>query len=94
VTTQFSRTFPHPSDRCRFALPPSDGRRRTPIYSSPIPHISVCHSAPDALRGFGAVQWDIVLRRQFRVTERLGLQSRADFFNILNTRTSSARSTS
>ncbi|MGA7696440.1 MAG: TonB-dependent receptor, partial [Candidatus Sulfotelmatobacter sp.] len=38
----------------------------------------------NALRGFGATQWDITLRRQFRFTERLSLQFRGDFFNILN----------
>ena len=38
----------------------------------------------NALRGFGATQWDLALRRQFRFTERLSLQARGDFFNILN----------
>jgi len=38
----------------------------------------------NALLGFGATQWDITLRRQFRFTERLSLQARGDCFNILN----------
>jgi len=38
----------------------------------------------NALRGFGATQWDIALRRQFHFTERVGLQFRSDFFNIFN----------
>jgi hypothetical protein len=38
----------------------------------------------NALRGFGATQWDITLRRQFRLTERASVQFRGDFFNILN----------
>src|SRR5499425_668995 len=38
----------------------------------------------NALRGFGTTQWNITLRRQFRFTERLSLQARGDFFNILN----------
>ncbi|HWC20374.1 MAG TPA: TonB-dependent receptor, partial [Terriglobales bacterium] len=38
----------------------------------------------NALRGFGATQWDLTLRRQFRFTERLALQARSDFFNVLN----------
>ena len=38
----------------------------------------------NALRGFGATQWDVTLRRQFRLTEKFSLQTRADFFNILN----------
>jgi hypothetical protein len=38
----------------------------------------------NALRGFGATQLDLTLRRQFRFTERISLQARGDFFNILN----------
>ena len=38
----------------------------------------------NALRGFGATQLDLTLRRQFKFTERLSLQARADFFNIFN----------
>jgi hypothetical protein len=38
----------------------------------------------NALRGFGATQWDLTLRRQFRFRERVSLQARADFFNLLN----------
>lgn len=38
----------------------------------------------NALRGFGATQSDLTVRRQFRFTERFSLQFRGDFFNILN----------
>ena len=38
----------------------------------------------NALRGFGASQLDLTLRRRFRFTERIALQARADFFNIFN----------
>ena len=38
----------------------------------------------NALRGFGLNQFDLALRRQFAITERLNLQARADFFNIFN----------
>jgi hypothetical protein len=38
----------------------------------------------NALRGFGLAQWDFSLRRQFNLTERLGLQWKAEFFNVLN----------
>ncbi len=38
----------------------------------------------NALRGFGATQIDLTLRRQFRLTERVSLQARGDLFNILN----------
>lgn len=38
----------------------------------------------NVLRGFGAWQSDLALHRQFRLTERLGLQFRTEFFNIFN----------
>ena len=38
----------------------------------------------NALRGFGATQIDLTLRRQFRITERFSLQARGDLFNIFN----------
>jgi hypothetical protein len=38
----------------------------------------------NALRGFGASQLDLALRRQFNLSERANLQFRAEFFNILN----------
>jgi hypothetical protein len=37
------------------------------------------------LRGFGLAQTDLSIRRHFRVTERLGMDFRADAFNIFNT---------
>jgi hypothetical protein len=38
----------------------------------------------NVLRGFGAWQADLTLRRQFHLTEKLGLQFRAEFFNLFN----------
>jgi Carboxypeptidase regulatory-like domain/TonB dependent receptor-like, beta-barrel len=38
----------------------------------------------NVLRGFGASQLDFGLQRQFRITEKVGLRFRAEFFNILN----------
>jgi hypothetical protein len=38
----------------------------------------------NVLRGFDASQADIGLQRIFRVTEKVGLRFRAEFFNILN----------
>jgi hypothetical protein len=38
----------------------------------------------NALNGFGASQVDLSLRRQFKLYERVSLQTRADFFNIFN----------
>ena len=36
------------------------------------------------LRGFGASQADVGLQRIFRITEKVGLRYRAEFFNIFN----------
>jgi hypothetical protein len=38
----------------------------------------------NALRGFGATQVDLALRRLFTLRERVSLQARADLFNIFN----------
>lgn len=38
----------------------------------------------NVLRGFGAWQTDFALHRQFKLVDRLGLQFRAEFFNIFN----------
>jgi len=53
-------------------------------FTTPVPATAQGDLGRNALRGFGATQWDITLRRQFRFTERLSLQFRGDFFNILN----------
>ena len=38
----------------------------------------------NALRGFGATQVDLTLRRQFRLREGISLQARAELFNVFN----------
>ncbi len=38
----------------------------------------------NALRGFPVWQFDLALRRQFKLTERINLQFRSEFFNIFN----------
>jgi hypothetical protein len=38
----------------------------------------------NVLRGFGATQADVALQRQFRVTEKMALRVRSEFFNIFN----------
>ena len=38
----------------------------------------------NVLRGFGAFQTDFAVQRQFRLTEKLGLRFRSEFFNIFN----------
>ncbi len=53
-------------------------------FTMPVPATAQGDLGRNALRGFGATQWDITLRRQFHFTERISLQARGDFFNILN----------
>ena len=53
-------------------------------FTTPLPATAQGDLGRNALRGFGATQWDITFRRQFRFTERFSLQARGDFFNILN----------
>ena len=38
----------------------------------------------NVLRGFGAFQLDFAVQRQFRITEKIGLRFRSEFFNIFN----------
>jgi Carboxypeptidase regulatory-like domain/TonB dependent receptor-like, beta-barrel len=56
----------------------------TAAFTTPAPTTVQGDLGRNALRGFGATQWNITLRRQFRLTERVSLQARGDFFNILN----------
>ena len=53
-------------------------------FSTPVPATRQGYLGRNSLRGFGATQLDLTLRRQFRFTEGLSLQARADFFNIFN----------
>lgn len=60
------------------------GKRINPAaFSKPLPPRQGTLGR-NALRGFGAVQLDSALRRQFRITEHAQLVFRTDFFNVLN----------
>ncbi len=63
------------------------GRRLNPAAfdgSTPVAALRQGTLGRDALRGFGATQLDISVRREFRLLERFSLQVRADAFNLLN----------
>jgi hypothetical protein len=53
-------------------------------FTAPTPSATQGNLGRNALRGFGATQWDLTLRRQFRLTDHFSILARADFFNILN----------
>ena len=60
------------------------GKRINPAaFSNPGP-TAQGNLGRNALNGFGAIQVDLTLQRQFRLWERLSLQVRADVFNIFN----------
>jgi TonB dependent receptor len=61
------------------------GRRRinSTAFSIP-PPVRQGTLGRNALRGFPATQLDLALRRQFRLTEGLRLQLRAELFNVFN----------
>jgi hypothetical protein len=59
-----------------FQLPP-----KSPTTGLPLRNGSL---GRNALLGFGAAQWDLSIRRQFRILDRFQMQLKADLFNILN----------
>ncbi len=63
------------------------GRRINPAAfngAAPVANLRQGTLGRNVLRGFGANQLDLSVRRQFRLTESLNLQARADAFNLLN----------
>jgi hypothetical protein len=59
-----------------FTNPPTDPNTGAPLRQGDL--------GRNALRGFAASQWDFALHRQVYLRERVQLQFRAEFFNILN----------
>jgi len=56
--------------------PPPTGAGGVPLRQGNI--------ARNALRGFGATQWDFAVHREFAIHESIKLQFRAEMFNVLN----------
>ena len=56
--------------------PPSDPKTFAALRQGTLPR--------NALRGFGAAQWDLAIHRTFPIHEQLKLQFRAELFNVLN----------
>ena len=59
-----------------FTPPPTDPNTGYPLRQGTL--------GRNALRGFGATQWDFAVHRDFRLHESLKLQFRAEMFNLLN----------
>jgi hypothetical protein len=59
-----------------FTTPPLDPATGLPVRQGDLPR--------NALRGFGATQWDFAVHREFHIHESLRLQFRAEMFNVLN----------
>jgi hypothetical protein len=59
-----------------FTAPPLDPITGLPLSQGSLPR--------NALRGFGATQWDFAVHRDFHIHENVKLQFRAEMFNLLN----------
>jgi hypothetical protein len=59
-----------------FISPPTDPKTGVPLRQGDL--------GRNALRGFGATQWDLAVHRDFPIHESLKLQFRAEMFNVLN----------
>lgn len=59
-----------------FTEPPIDPSTGNPVRQGDL--------GRNALRGFGATQWDFAVHREFPIRESLKLQFRAEMFNVLN----------
>jgi TonB dependent receptor len=59
-----------------FCPPPIDPNTGNPLRQGNL--------GRNALRGFGATQWDLAVHRDFPIHETLKLQFRAEIFNVLN----------
>jgi hypothetical protein len=57
-------------------VPPPVDNNGLPLRQGDLPR--------NALRGFGAFQWDFAIHRDFRLLESLKLQFRGELFNVLN----------
>jgi hypothetical protein len=53
-------------------------------FTTPSPSAPFGNVGRNAFRAPGLEQWDMAVNKRFRITERVGLQFRSEFFNILN----------
>jgi hypothetical protein len=67
-----------------FTHPPTTPAGCIPFVNSPCNPARQGNLGRNALRGFGATQWDFGVHRDFPIHESLKLQFRAEMFNVLN----------
>jgi len=67
-----------------FANPPTTPSGCNPAVDFPCDPARQGNLGRNALRGFGAAQWDVAVHRDFPIRESLKLQFRAEMFNVLN----------
>jgi len=60
------------------------GKAFNPAAFTPPPTGQQGDFGRNVLRGFGAWQADVAFQRQFRLTEKVGLRFRGEFFNLFN----------
>ena len=60
------------------------GKAINPAAFTPPPTGQQGDFGRNVLRGFGAWQADVAFQRQFRLTEKVGLRFRGEFFNLFN----------
>jgi hypothetical protein len=67
-----------------FTAPPLAPAGCVPGVDFPCSPASQGNIPRNALRGFGATQWDFAVHRNFSIHENVKLQFRAEIFNVLN----------
>lgn len=67
-----------------FTDPPTTPTGCVPFVNFPCNPARQGNLERNALRGFGAVQWDLAVHRNFQIRESFKMQFRAEMFNVLN----------
>jgi hypothetical protein len=80
----YVNSIPCASDPSQSCVPPGGRAVNINAFAPPAPTEANGNSPRNFVRGFGAWQTDLALRRDFPLHERLKLQFRAEAFNLFN----------